>query len=823
MITILSDLRHAVRTAVRQPGITLVIILTLAVGIGANTGIFTYLLEMYWSQIRAPDPERLFFVETGTEQQPQGRASYPDTLDYRAALADLGELSPWKFYGAALVVEGGEGGDGTAIFNVGSAVSPPHFELFGARMPLGRDFLPEEHEPGGPAVAVIDHFFWRRHLDADPQVLGRTIRINGVAFTIIGVTPRGFENTGLPHAVYIPMARLDDVVPTPLLADLSDRRFISLLRLKQGVRPEQAEARLAVLAANLDRERPWPRQAERQIRLKAAAESHTEPQEGVMLAGAVGLLLLLACVNVANLLLARANRRRREVAVLAALGASPGRLATRLLTESLLLATIGGALGLALGRWITIVIEPFYFVFPVGLANLFEGNEWVRYDARVLVFTLLVTVVTGCMFGLAPILYALRTDLVSALKRGAAAAGPGRRFGARRLLVISQVALSIMLLLGAGLLLRSLHGLEQRELGFETEHQVLASLLATPPRGESPAAQRQTQRRLYELARQRLAAQPGVVAATLTRDVPGTGFVHQTRLVLPRRPDESSRVDRVTIGRDYFSTFEIGEVHGRRFDDGDDAEGVGAVIVNGAFARRFFPGVEPLGQEIELPDLEIDSAGDRLVVVGMAPDIHHGSRRDELAPLVYLPLSQHLGSPWLVAVARTAGPPQGAMRQVRETLATVHPDLVLTDIGTYDRQVALDLHRQRLQGTVAGLVSLFGLGLACLGIYSVMSCSVSARRRELGIRQALGTSARDLKRLVLGEAAQMIVAGILIGVAAALALARLMSSLLYGVAEYDPAAFVVLPLVLAAIGLVAAWLPAWRAGQVDPKVALQQE
>ncbi len=490
----------------------------------------------------------------------------------------------------------------------------------------------------------------------------------------------------------------------------------------------------------------------------------------------------------------------------------------------MLLATAGGALGLGFARLITAVMDHFAKVRPIGYANVLQREEWLQYDYRVLLGTLLISVLTGCLFGLAPILHAARTDLVTALKSAASEAKPGRRFGARQVLVLTQVTLSTVLVLVTGLLIRGIGSLQQVDPGFETEHQLVAAVAASPPHTGSAAEWRDQQRRLFELARLRLAELPGVEAATVTYIVPGAGTSpRHTRVVVPERPDDAFFVDRIEIGRDFFATFRMALVRGRMFDAGDRAGGVGAAIVNQSFVDRVFAGAEPLGRELRLPGLRADTASDRFVVVGVAPDIRHVSRREAPAPLVYLPLSQRLQAIQLRVVARIVGPPQLAMRQVREALATAHPDLALVDIGTFDRQMASDLATERSYTTLAGLFSIFGLGLASLGIYSVMSCAVNYRRRELGIRAALGATARDLVRLVLGETLRLVAAGIGLGVVGALALARLLTSLLYGVAPHDPGTFLALPLLLAAVGLAAAWLPAWHAGRVEPSLVLQEE
>ena len=818
MTTFLRDARHALRSAIRRPGVPLVVVLTLAVGIGANSAIFTYLMEVYRAKIPVPDPERLFWVETGSGRQPGGMSSYPDAEAYREATAELGGSAVRAGWGA--VVELPRGG---TSYRVGLAVSHGYFALLGARFTLGRGFLAQEDRPEGRPVVVVGHLFWSRYLGADPSILGRAIRINGRPFTVVGVVARGFRDVALVLPLFVPAARLDDLTTRPLLGDRDARRFSCLLRLNDGVPRESAAARLAAAGGSLDREHPWPGGTARRVTLRGIEETTESPAAGeLMLAAAVALLLLLAAANVANLLLARAAGRRREIAVYAALGAGRGRIAARLLTESLLLATAGGVLGLALGRGFLAYMKRLLEVLPVGIPTWAESTEWLRLDHRVVFFTLGLSLLIGGLFGLAPILHAVRSDLAGAL-RGVAPAPPHRRLSARQALVVLQVTLSTVLLLAAGLLIRSLESLRHRDPGYDTDRQLLVSLATVAPRRETAVTRRSARRELFELARRRLLEVPEVVAATLTSRAPGSGYVLRARLALPERPEESFEVDRLTIGRDFFATLGIAMLRGRSFDGGDRAGGAGAAVVNQAFVDRYWPGTEPLGRELRLPELGAEVDGGRFTVVGVAADVRHVSRRDEPGPLVYLPLSQHLPGPRLLAVARTAGPPRPVMAQVREALANPHPDLALVEVGTYDRQIAVDLYDERLYGGVAGLFGLLGLGLACLGVYSLMSLAVRYRRRELAVRNALGATGRDIVRLVLGEAFALVAAGVLLGVGAALALARLLANLLYGVTPGDPGTFLLLPPLLAAAGLAAAWLPAWRAGRIDPWKVLQEE
>lgn len=824
MTAIVRDARFAFRSGVRRPGVTLAIVLTLAMGIGANTAIINYFLQTYWRALPVPEPDRVFFVFTGTKERPNGAASYIDSEIYRQGIGDLGQFATNSFFNAVLGLPTSGDSPGKTTYRLGQAVSREYFDLLRVRFALGRGFLPEEDQPAGPAVTVVGYEFWQRHLGADAEIVGRTLLINNVSFTVIGVTPREFQDTNVAFAFYVPVARIDDILRRPSLTDRNRQRFYGLVRLSPGVSREETEARLAATAKNLDREHPWPQNQARSISLSGIEESTTEPQTGeLMLAGAVGLLLLLACANVANLLLVRTAGRKRQIAVLAALGASRRRIAARLLTESVLLAMLGAALGLVFGRWITVLIKGLLEVRPVGFPDWTEGSSWLQLDFRALLVTVALSLLTACVFGLAPMLSAIRTDLVSALKSGALAANPGRRFGARQLLVVFQVSLATLLLLGGGILIRSLSGLQDTELGFETERQLLAALSTAPVRLDSSEARREVQLELYEVARSRLADLPGVESATLLSEAPGSGYARKTPLLLPQQPDARLEVDYLTVGPDFFQAFSIGLERGRVFSTEDRAGGVGAVIVNEVFVRQFLSEGQPLGREIRLPGVGADILEDRFAVVGVAADVRHRSRREEPVPLVYIPLAQQKRVSRMLAVARTAGLPQQMLASARDVLSSANPNLALIEVATYDRQIALDLYQDRFYSAFTGLFSLFGLGLACFGIYCVTSHAVSYRMREFAIRMAMGASGRDLMRLVLTETLGLIGVGILLGAVAALGMGRFVESILYGVAPNDPVTFLTLLPLLTAVGLVAAWVPAWRAGNTDPKGMLYEE
>ncbi len=808
------------------------IVLTLAIGIGANTAVFTFLLEEHWTKINAPDVERLFFVRTGDQGGPAGNSSYQDAVRYREALEGLGEVSPWAFFGASIQPPGSV--DGHSVYGVGSAVSPPHFRLFGVHegqgrraFTLGRDFRADEFTGGGARVVIVDYTYWRRHLGADSDIVGKTLKIRGYPYSVVGVAPRGFENTGQPHTIYVPIARVDELSRSKRLENRQIRNTTTLFRIAADAPIEatlkQSLARLTGVGRSLDADDP--RDEPRQFLLENVekAWSALDPAD-LMLAGSVVLLLLLACANVANLMLARAAVRRREIAVQTALGARRGILARRLLTESALLAAAGGTLGLGLNRIITGMMAPFYQAKPIGFRVFFEGNEWRQIDARVLAFTAGISLLTAGLAGLAPILQAMRSDLATALKANATDRRPGRRLGGREWLVITQVGLSTILVLTTTLLGRSVLELRQRDLGFATDHQLILAL-ASSARADDKAELKDAHRRAYEAGRQAILAQGGVVAATFADGGPQA----RTALEIPGRIDEELRVGYMTVGPDFFETYGLSPLQGRAFDERDHVLGkhrsrTGTVIVNRAFSERFFDGREAIGRELHFPALDGDVLEDRFIVVGVAPNFGFGMQVEVPPPMVYLPLSQcFTGRPMMLTTVRVDGPPAGRIVDLRRAAEDAHPDVAVIDAGTQDRQVDFAFMAEQLNATIVALFSAFGLFLACLGIYSAMTCAVSNRQREMGIRLAVGATVNDVVRLVLGETSRLVMGGIAVGIAGALVAERLMQSLLHGIALRDPRTFILLPLLLIAVAVAAAWWPARCAGRVDPHIALRDE
>ncbi len=816
------EISRALRFFARQPGWTLVVVLTLAIGIGAVTAMWTYLAGLYWTEVRAPQPDRLFAVRSGTREAPGGQGfSYLDYLDARADLVKFGDLQAWSTFAANVRIAGGDADQqGQSFYVFGDAVTPGFFPLFGTDFMHGRNFLPDEDgRPGSPRVVVLSHLFWSQHFGADPEAVGQTLRINGHAYTIIGILPRSFQGYGVVHRIYIPLAHLDDTAIRPQLQSREIRRVFCMIRLRDEIHREQLAGQLASLAQHLDQVASLP-SGPRQFTTSRLDELGETPQtKEHVLACAVLFLLVLACANVANLLLARMVGRQREVAVRTAIGASRFHLLRQLLTESLLLALAGGTLGIGFAYVLVGQIRDHLTAVPVGLAGWAEGTEFLPIDGRVLLFTLLASLLTSGLFGLAPVLFAWRTNLVSALKGEVLGSRTGRMLDGRQLLVVAQLTLSTVLLLGAGLLAHNLFTLAQVDLGFTTDQLFLVTISGSPQQAISSDERRARNTQLYEMARQHLSTLPGVEAVTLAGDVPASGHSQQTNIALPGREDQPFAVDEATIGRDYFRVLGIPLRRGRVFDERDQAGGLGVVIVNEALASRYWPGEDPIGRTLRLTESRPEIPSQELRVVGVVADTHHRSRTVLPAPMIYVPFPQRFRQR-ATLIGRAAGPPAGHLQSARQAVSSLHPDLAFVDAGTYDRQFKVDIWEQRFTSSLATMFAGLGLLLASSGLYSLMNYAVNQRLRELGIRMAVGASTRDLERLLIQEAMRLAAWGIGLGLAVVLALARLLASLIPNISVYDHWTFLLVPVLLGLIFAAASWVPALRAGQVDPWVVL---
>ncbi|MGD0309341.1 MAG: ABC transporter permease [Acidobacteriota bacterium] len=794
------DLRHAFRMLAKSPGFNVTVLLTLAVGIGANTCVFSVLNAVAWRNWPgARDPQGLAWLRT---HRLFGSVSYPDYLDYQRENTVFAGLA--IFRGTPLNWRSVDGVERLT----GVIVSENYFSVLGVEPVLGRTFLPGEKDP----VAVVSHGFWTQRLGGAPDVLGKPLVLNGHAFTVVGVAPEGFKPNDwvVPVEVWIPITMQPLIMPDRpnLLRERESSWFAVFGRLKSGLALEQARAEISTISAHLDQ--VYHKNQDWRAEVKPANGLKTLGPDEIGLFGllmvAAGLLLLIACANVANLLLARASTRQRETAVRLAVGADQKRLIRQFFVESMLLSVLAAAAGLVLASWLSKLA---LLLLPAG------WNLDVVQDSHVLLFTLVLSILTAVIFGLAPAMQASRFDLSLTLK-GEASTAPRRRSFASRVLVVFQVALSMVLLVGAGLLVRTLHNYRATELGFQSDRLLLLSVdLGT--HGYSPAQGRLFYQRLLS----RAAALPGVESTSLAQTIP-VGAHNQTHIQLEGREAPSDKagieVDSNIVGPNYFATMQIPLRQGREFGSRDDVNAPGVAIINETMARRFWPGEIPLGRRLRLTGMGV---GPWLQIVGMAGDSLFSSLDQKPLAMLYTPLYQRY-EPEMVLHVRAAHP-RNLIGALRREVRALDADVPVYAVGTFADHLDEELLDQRVMATMVSVFALLATILASVGLYGVISYAVGQRTREIGIRMALGAEARDVLKLILGQGLALTLAGVGIGAAAALVFARMASSRFYEVSATDPVSIWSAATVLAGVAIVASYIPARRVVRIDPMAALRHE
>lgn len=807
MDTLLHDLRFAFRSLLRSPGFTAAVILTLALGIGATTAIFGILDAVLFRPLPYADAGRLAMVWehdrfSGTEREP---ASVPDYYDFRERSRAFTELAAFQERQASLA-----GSDGEARQLSLGAAGHQLFPLLGVRPLLGRVFGEAEDREGAAPVVVLGEGLWRSRFGGSSDVLGATVRLDGIPHTVVGVVPSTVDLPREDTEAWVPLAL------GPASSPRSLHNVVVVGRMRPGVTPRAAQREMTALAARLEAENPGENHG-RGVTVEPLHEAlfGTVRAPLLLLLGASALVLLVACVNVANLLLVRGAGRTREVAVRAALGATRRRLARQLLVESLLLSLLGGAAGVAVAAWGT---ELLVGLAPAGVPRLGE----VGMDGRALAVGLLVALATGCLFGLVPVLQARRVDPQAGLRvdggRGASAAPGTSR--ARRGLVAAEVALSVVLVVGAGLLVHSLWRLQRVDPGFRTDNVLRASFVLPPsrypqgydvyPRWNAVAA---FQRDLLERAR----ALPGVRSAALASHHPlAPGFTNS--FVIEGREDEAADQAEIplrAVSPEYFATVAVPLLHGRLLSPRDDADAPAVLLINEAAARRFFPGADPVGKRIAF-------WGTSREIVGVVGNERFHGVAAEAPPAAYPPLA-HTPMATATLLLRAAGDPAGLVPALREAVRALDPEVALYEVETLDRTLSRSISQPRFTTALLGTFAALALLLAVIGVYGVLSYAVAQRTREIGIRVALGARRGEIVRLVVAQGMAPVLAGLALGLAAAFAGARLLSGILFEVAPTDPLAFTLVVPVLGAASLLAAWLPARRAARVDPMTALRTE
>jgi len=805
MTALAHDLRYTFRMLRRQPGFTTVAIATLALGIGATTAVFTVVNGVLLRPLPYRDPDRLVQLFHGRNGRLSMTYSPPN---YRDVTTDSG-----AFAGAAAIAPSSSNvtGLGDPLLLDGANVTPSFFTVLGVTPRYGRGLVEADGADGGAAVVVIGDGAWRRLFGARPDVVGATIRMDGKPFTIVGVAPADLQVPG--GAEY-----WRPLVFAP--ADLSERRrgaqYIgAIARLKDGVDLEQAKRAMAIVAERLSRDAPRTNKDRvmTAVPLQERIVRNVRPALLILL-GSVALVLLVACVNVANLLLARANGRTREVAVRVAIGAGRGRLVRQFLSESAVLGAIGGAGGLAVAYWSTRALVA---MGPGSIPRLGD----VSIDWRVLAFTMAVAIGTSVVFGLVPALAATHGSVARCISSaGRGAIGHGTRL--RKTLVVCEMALAVILLIGAGLLMRSYERIANVDPGFAADH-VLTFTIGLPDQQYKTADA--TRQFVVDLIG-RLRARPGVATAAGVYGLPlddnfaaSSSFTRRGEVDSADTPSAGMRI----VTPEYFAALKIPLRSGRLFTEGDTDRSPEVVLINEEAARRFFPGKDPVGEQIHLGVRLVSGvrSGDK-TIVGVVGDVKFGGLDISSPPEVYLPYAQHPVDS-LTVVVRTAGNPQAFIPIARGDVAAIDRDLPLAAVRTMDQVVGRSIAERRF--TMVLLASFAGVAvlLAAVGVYGVLAYVVAQRTQEIGVRLAMGAAPRDVVRLFLREGALLSAAGVVAGLAGAVAAARALTSLVFGITTTDPATFAGVAAALAVVALAASYVPARRAARVDPAVALRTD
>jgi putative ABC transport system permease protein len=812
---LLQDLRYGARMLLKSPGFTLIAVVTLALGIGANTAIFSLVSSILLRQLPFRRPEQLVRVDSRRLASGKYPFTLPDFIDYRdqnQSLSGIAAYTPWS----ANLTDQGE----PEQFQ-GLRISANAFELLGVEAVAGRVLAPGDDAPGQQHVAVLSYGLWRRRFGADPQLVGKKLTLNGASYTVVGVLPPQF---------FFPPPIREAELAVPLAPDADPLRGVrtstnflrALGRLKPGVTREQAEADLTAVAQRLRQQYP---DANRQKLGVTLSPFHEEVVGSFrlmlwVLLGAVGMVLLITCVNLANLTLARATGRRREMAIRAALGATRRRLVRQLATESLLLALFGAGLGLLLafyGIGLLLALSP----------EILPRAGEVSIDFRVLGFTLALSLLAGALFGLTPAWQATRISLNEELKgSGRGASGGERQNRARSLLVVSEIALSVVLLVGAGLLIKSFLRLQAVNPGFEAEN-ALAIRLSLP---KAQYSNRAAVTAFYEKLRPRLESLPGVEAVGFVSALPLSGTLFSIPFTIEGRatsPDEAHRADYRAVDAGYFHALKIPLIAGREFNERDAAETPPVALISQNLARRHWPQGSPLGARLRIND---NNQGPRPVeVVGVVGDVKHLSLDGEPAPHIYLPVHQthEDGVAWLTNtqywMLRTTVDPLTLSAAARREIQAVDRKAPASNIRTMEQYLAASVAPRRFNLRLLSIFAAAALILAATGLYGVISHGVAQRKRELGIRIALGARPGDVLKLVTREGMALAIIGVALGLMAALALTRVMKGLLFGVSATDPLTFMVIALLLMFVALLACYIPARRATKVDPLIALKSE
>jgi predicted permease len=823
MFTFVQDVRYALRTLLNSPGFTMVAVLTLALGIGANVAIFSVVYGVLLRPLPFPHSEqlvRIFDDLAGPNEQDVGMSA-PE-------LWDLEERSG-VFQGISAVAPSNSavGGGERTVRSESLVTSPDYFELLGAKPELGRVYTRQDTVPGFSEPVVISDGFWRRDYGSDPNIIGRKMSLDRDLYTIVGVMPPGFRHPGrtLDTDVEVWSATGFTGAPFPVPPDRT-MRFVpgAIGRLKPELTVAQAQSQLDSYVAQLARQYPaaYPAAARWRLRLVAVKEDLVGPQrtELFILFGAVGFLLLIACVNIANLLLARSSGRRREIAIRLALGASRGRLARQLLTESTLLAVISGVVAL-----VTVLFLK-HAIVSLAPADIPRLNE-VDVSVSVLFFAFAISIFTGVLFGLAPALQASSPNQVENLKEGGRGSGASRRHTRlSRILVVSEVALSIILLAGAGLLLRSFWRVLEVRPGFNPSHLTTVQIWIPQPNDPKTDPYADMDKRaafLMEIYR-RVAELPGVADSSIAGNdtLPMNSGRNYSPFSIPGRGDDSERnpvADIAIVDTRYFHTMEVPLMAGRNFTVSDTSATQAVAVIDQTLARRYWPHQDPLGQQVKFA---FGPGPKGVTIVGVVGDVKSDGFEAPSVPHIYVALGQ-FAPVNAVLFLRGRSEAEQLGEAVRKVVESVDPNVPVHSISSMDQIIARSVADRRFALELLGIFAAVALLLAAIGIYGVMSYAFSQRTHEVGIRMALGAQRPDILRMALGEGMRIVLIGLVAGLAGAALLTRFFQSLLFNVAPSDPITFLTASTVLAGVAFFACYIPAQRATRVNPLVALREE
>src|SRR5215208_6444143 len=802
MTTLLQDLRFGLRTLAKRPGFALVAVLTLALGIGANTAIFSLVNAVLLRPLPFRDAERLVVVYETTQSVPRDFISVPNLEDYRAGSRSFEGFATFVPQSVNLT---GAGAEPERVF--GAFVTSSFFPVVGVEPARGRAFAAEDDVQGGGQVALLAHELWQRRFGADPEIVGKSLTFNGEPYTVIGVMSEGFRFPTYAPEVLLPAQKWPNYNPVR-----SSHNSWVVGRLRGGVTRAAAEGELRAIAQRLEEAYPDENRG-RGVEVVGLHEQTVEDVRPALLIllGAVGLILAIACSNIANLLLARGAARQREVALRTALGASRLRLLRQFLTETMLLALAGGAVGLLVAQW---GVDALLALNPGDL----PAAQKVGIDARVLAFSLGLSVLTGFVFGIVPALQLSKTDVTSGLKEGGRGGGEGReRARLRGAFVVSQVALSLVLLVGAGLLLNSFYRLLRTSPGFNPQN--LLTMEYRLPRNRYVKGEQQWA--FHREVVERVSHLPGVEAAAVVRGLPFSGNGATLTYAVPGQapppPGQEPKSLENAIDPHYLSTVGLPLIRGRNFTPQDGPESPRVMLVNRTLAEKLWPGADPLGKQLELPDAKVTAS-----IVGVVGDAKQFDIGESQRPQIYTAYAQN---PHIFGtlVVRSRVEPLSLAESVKKTVWSVDPEQPVWKVRTVERLIEMNVAGRRFVLTLMACFAGLAVLLTALGLYGVVSYTVAQRTHEIGIRVALGAQGRDVLRLVLGQGMRLVVVGLALGVVGAFAATKLMAGLLYGVSATDPLTYAAVALLLAAVALLACLVPARRATKVDPMVALRYE